>query len=72
MSGLRVKTYSDREFLLVLKHNGYRPVSSRGDHKKYKNDNNDTIITSPNINKMVARRMIKEHHLVIPRKIKKQ
>ena len=60
----RPRAYSDREFKKILKKNNYKKVRSKGDHIIYSNGRNHLTIT-PNINKVVALRFIKEYKLVI-------
>ena len=56
------KTYSTREFKKLLNNNGYELARQKGDHIIYKKENNIVVITK-NLNKMVAKRLIKENNL---------
>ena len=60
----RPRAYSDREFKKILKKNNYKKIRSKGVHFIYSNGKNSLTIT-PNINKVVALRLIKEYKLVI-------
>lgn len=54
-----------REFIQILNHNGYIKVSSTGSHMKYRKGNRTLMITSKDLNKMIAKRLIKEYGLEI-------
>ena len=56
---MRARAYTTKEVARLLTDNGYVFVRSRGDHFIYKKDGHTLTINS-NINKMVARRVIKE------------
>lgn len=58
----KTKTYSTQELGRVLMDNGFKLVRHKGDHRIWKR-NDEMIVLNRNINKMVARRVIKEHHL---------
>lgn len=60
---MRAKTYSRREFTQLLNENGYEFARSRGSHFVYKKEN-VTISVPKNLNKMIGRRLIKEHNLI--------
>lgn len=63
---MRSKTWSVREWKELLYKNGYRPVRQTGSHVIYENDVGDTItVKFKDINKMIAKRMIKEHSLKV-------
>ena len=60
---MRAKTYAKREFEALLKLNGYTYERCRGSHFIYKRGRE--IISIPkNLNKMIARRLIKEKGLM--------
>lgn len=61
--GTRATTYSNRDFMKKLRNNGYSVSRTRGSHMVWKNANGNTITTNRDINKMVARRLIKENNL---------
>ena len=59
-----MKTYNDREFKNILKKNGYVYLRSKGDHNIYINERTGRKVTiNKSLNKMVARRIIKEYAL---------
>ena len=58
----RVKTWNKREFERLLRRNGYKLDRVNGSHYIYTNGSN-SISIKPKINKMVARRLIKENNL---------
>jgi len=62
---MRTRDYSFREFDKILRNNNFEFKSSKGDHFKYVRDNDQIIITRRNPNKMVMRRLIKEHNLTV-------
>lgn len=57
------KTYTFRTFCKLLRKNGYDVVPKNGDHHKYKNKKNDSIVVNVRLNRLVAKRLIKEHKL---------
>lgn len=59
-----MKTYNTREFIAVLKRNGFEFVRNNCGHNIYKNGNT-TISVPRRINKMIAQRLIKENCLVV-------
>lgn len=61
---MRAKEYTPREFVALLKRNGYEYDRSKGDHKMYRNKEGNTIaVTTTKLNRMVAARLIKENNL---------
>ena len=56
------KIYTDREFDKLLRNNGYCRDHTTGSHTIYKNGG-QTISVNRNLNRMVARRLIKQHRL---------
>ena len=56
------KTYNSREARKILRANGYKYDGCKGDHFRYIKDNNLIIITK-NLNKMVWRRLCKENNI---------
>ncbi len=52
-----------RTFIPILKENGYYYVRCRGSHFTFSNGQ-DSITVNRDLNKMVKRRLIKEHNLV--------
>ena len=61
--GVKVKTYSKREFEQLLNDNGYEFARCRGSHFVYKKGS-VTIVIPKNLNSMISRRLIKEHNLI--------
>lgn len=59
-----MKTYNTREFIAVLKRNGFEFVRNNCGHNIYKNGS-ATISVPRRINKMIAQRLIKENCLVV-------
>ena len=63
---MKYAVLNDREFAHILKRNGYVIARHSGDHTIwYNGEKRDSITVSKNINPMVARRLIKEHQLII-------
>ena len=67
MSG---KNYPSRKMIIILKNNNYTYLRSSGDHDIYYNGTNKISITVPMINRMIARRLIKENNLKVEDKFK--
>lgn len=53
-----------REMQTVLKDNGYKYVRCRGSHFIY-SDGVNTIAVNKDLNRMVAKRLVKQYHLII-------
>lgn len=62
---MRSKTWSILEFKKVLRNNGYSLNRVTGSHEIWKKENNSIVVTTGRINKMVARKIIKENNLII-------
>ena len=60
---MKAKNYNRRDFEQLLNENGYEFARCRGSHFIYKKDN-VTISVPKNLNKMLGRRLIKEHNLI--------
>lgn len=58
------KVYTAREFKRLLIDNGYEHKRTTGDHLIYSNGTNTISFNVRNLNRMVARRLIKENNLV--------
>lgn len=58
------KVYTSREFATLLKKNGYRYDHSTGDHNIYRKDGRHISFPAKDLNRMVARRLIKEYNLI--------
>jgi predicted RNA binding protein YcfA (HicA-like mRNA interferase family) len=61
---MKYAVMNDRDFVRLLKDNGYVVARTSGDHTIYYNaERKDSITVNNKINPMVARRLIKEHNL---------
>ena len=62
---MRAKEYTERDFERLLKANGYSLDRQKGDHNIWTNGSNTISITAGRpINRMLARRIIKENNLM--------
>ena len=63
----RIKNYSSKEFNKILINNGFELVRKKGDHFIFKRGNEVAVTTNggSKMNKMIMRRIIKEHDLKI-------
>lgn len=59
----QTKEFSSQEFIRILLDNDFEYVSCKGDHKKFRRGK-ETVVINKKLNKMVARRLLKEHNLV--------
>ena len=59
----RTKQYNSKEFARILLDNGFEYVGCKGSHKHYRRDNELVILPVNNCNKMLSRRLLKEHNL---------
>lgn len=59
-----MKQYTQREFIRVVKHNGYSYNRHNGDHAIYVKDGRHISIPQK-LESVIARRLIKEHKLNI-------
>jgi len=59
-----MKAYNAREFKKILKINGFVYIRTNGSHSIYKK-NEKEIVVNKDLNKMVARRLIKENCLEV-------
>lgn len=57
------KTYTGREFKRLLIDNGYTCKRTNGDHAIYSNGERTISFNTIKLNRMVARRLIKEYEL---------
>lgn len=64
---MRAREYTFRDMDRILKYNGYRPDRKKGDHHIYSDINGKTITINARVNRMVARRVIKENNLIEPK-----
>ena len=58
----KTKEFSTQEFKRILMDNGFDLIRCKGDHYIYKRGG-ETAVVNKNLNKMVARRLIKTHNL---------
>ena len=58
----RTKEFSCREFEQILMRNGFKYHHQKGDHRIWKR-NNEIIVVTKKLNRMIARRLLKEYHL---------
>lgn len=58
----KTKEFSSQEFIRILLDNEFEYVSCKGDHKKFRR-RNETVVVNKKLNKMVARRLLKEYNL---------
>ena len=59
----KTKAFNTHEMERILLDNGFELVRHSGDHRIWKR-NDDTVVLTRKINKMWARRLIKENNLV--------
>lgn len=60
-----MKQYTQREFIRVVKRNGYRYNRHNGDHAIYVNDRGRHVSIPKKLECVIARRLIKENNLII-------
>ena len=60
------KIFKTREFISILNRNGYIRIRTTGDHGVFSNGRRSIVITvkGKEINRMIARRLIKENNLI--------
>nr|DAT64397.1 MAG TPA: putative RNA-binding protein [Bacteriophage sp.] len=66
-----MRQYTSREFVKIVKFNGFRYSRHSGDHAIYVNDKGRHISIPRNLEYVIARRLIKENNLVTNIKGKK-
>ena len=66
-----MKQYTSREFIKIVKLNGYFYNRSNRDHDIFINDNGDRISIPNHLESVIARRLIKENNLIIDIKRRK-
>ena len=59
------KVLNPREARQVLRRNGFIYVKSKGDHDIFERGDERITVTSTGLNRMVWRRMVKSHSLVL-------
>lgn len=67
-----MKQYTQREFIRIVKRNGYEYNRRSGDHAIYVNDRGRHISIPPKLECVIARRLIKENNLIISVKGKRK
>lgn len=60
--------YTRREFEKILSSNGFVFVRQSGGHIIYKRNENETCVIPQVIQEPIAKRLIKEHRLILDRK----
>lgn len=63
-----MKQYTQREFIKVVKRNGYVYNRHNGDHAIYVNAKGKHISIPQKLECVIARRLIKENNLVVTKK----
>jgi predicted RNA binding protein YcfA (HicA-like mRNA interferase family) len=58
----RTKEFSCREFEQILMKNGFKYHHQKGDHRIWKR-NSEIIVVTKKLNRMIARRLLKEYRL---------
>lgn len=66
-----MKQFTSREFIKIVKLNGYFYNRSNRDHDIFINDNGDHISIPNHLERVIARRLIKENNLIIDIKRRK-
>ena len=66
-----MKQFTSREFIKIVKLNGYFYNRSNRDHDIFINDNEDRISIPNHLECVIARRLIKENNLIIDIKRRK-
>lgn len=57
-----MKQYTSREFIRLLKNNGYNYIRTNGSHQLYRKGN-ASVVVPIHLNRMIAQRLIKENGL---------
>ena len=60
-----MKQYTQREFIRIVKRNGYKYNRHNGDHAIYVNDRGRHVSIPKKLECVIARRLIKENNLII-------
>lgn len=66
-----MKQYTQREFIRIIKNNGFQYNRHNGDHAIYVNDKGRHISIPKNLECVIARRLIKENNLDTNKKKKR-
>ena len=67
-----MKQYTQREFIRIVRRNGYEYNRHSGDHAIYVNDRGRHISIPQKLECVIARRLIKENNLIISVKGKRK
>ena len=67
-----MRQYTSREFIKIVKFNGFWYNRHNGDHAIYVNDNGRHISIPKNLECVIARRLIKENNLEVNIKRRKK
>lgn len=67
-----MRQYTSREFIRIVKNNGFQYSRHNGDHAIYVNDKGRHISIPKNLECVIARRLIKENNLDTNLKKKKK
>ena len=59
-----MKQYTQREFIKIVEHNGFHYERHRGGQAIYYNDKGRHISIPQNLECVIARRLIRENHLI--------
>lgn len=60
-----MRQYTQREFIRIVRKNGYKYNRNNGDHAIYVNDRGKHISIPQKLACVIARRLIKENELII-------
>ena len=60
-----MRQYTSREFIKIVKFNGFYYNRHNGDHAIYVNDKGNHISITKNLESVIARRLIKENNLEV-------
>ena len=67
-----MRQYTSREFVRIVKKNGFYYSRHKGDHSIYVNDRGEHISIPHKLACVIARRLIKENNLIVTFKIKRK
>lgn len=67
-----MRQYTSKEFIKIVKLNGFYYNRSSGDHNIFINDNGDHISIPNHLECVIARRLIKENNLITNTKLLKK
>lgn len=61
---MRAKPWDVKDFKRVLKVNGFEKKRKTGSHEIWKKDGETIVITTKNLDKLIANNIIKTHNLI--------